>query len=478
LVRLGVIRGLRRWVRRGAIEFVRRYRIQLESIRFIDRVWIRERLALDPEIDQTVLEVANQTGEPIASLRMRVDEYVEEIAPYFSVTAYYRTGAWLAKRLLDFCFELVVDPDGYERQAAKVPEGAIRVYVINHRSNTDAVVLAYSLLRRTPLSYAVGEWALVWPLHTLFRMFGSYFVRRGERDPVYRVVLERFVQILAGHGGVTGFFIEGGLSRDGALREPKTGLLDYLVRVRREHPEREIVFMPVGLNYDRVLEDRNLVAERDGPLPRRGLYRRLINLAGIGFWLPLLIGANLVKVATRSHQKFGYAAITFGEPLLLTEWPGGATLHLLGEEERHGAVEALAKELLVNRVGAVVPVTPVPVLCEALTRTADALTHRVRASVVEVLRELREVGSPIAFGEAFEAVRARRVWAAGEREPGVAERLDREEANLVLLLATNALTRRRVLLQWGTELRVVPGEEPIVEYYANSIRHHFDRQQS
>ncbi|MBW2253671.1 MAG: 1-acyl-sn-glycerol-3-phosphate acyltransferase [Deltaproteobacteria bacterium] len=469
---------MRRWVRRGAIEFIRRYRIQLESIRFIDRVWIRERLALDPEIDETVLEVARQTGEPIAALRMRVDEYVEEIAPYFSVTAYYRTGAWLAKRLVDFCFELVVDPDGYERQAAQVPEGAIRVYVINHRSNTDAVVLAYSLLRRTPLSYAVGEWALIWPLHTLFRMFGSYFVRRGEQDPVYRVVLERFVQILTGHGGVTGFFIEGGLSRDGALREPRIGLLDYLVRVRREHPDRDMVFLPVGLNYDRVLEDRNLVAERDGPLPRRGFYRRMLNLAGIAFWLPLLVGANLLKVATRSHQKFGYAAITFGKPLRLTEWPGGATMHLLGDEERREAVEALAHELLVNRVGAVVPVTPVPVLCEALVRTGDAPTHRVRRAVREVLGELRALEVPIALGQAFEALRTRRAWAEGEGELGVAERLDREEADLVLLLATNTMTRRRVLLQWGTELRVVPGEEPIVEYYANSIRHHFERQES
>jgi len=474
-VRLGVVKGLRRWVRRGAIQFIRRYRIQLESIRLIDRVWVRERLALDPKIDEKVLEVAKQTGEPIASLRMRVDEYVEEIAPYFSLTAYYRTGAWLAKRLVDFCFELVVDPDGYEQQAAKVPEGAIRVYVINHRSNTDPVVLAYSLLRRTPLSYAVGEWALVWPLHTLFRMFGSYFVRRGEQDPVYRVVLERFVQILAGHGGVTGFFIEGGLSRDGALRQPKVGLLDHLVRVRREHPDRDLVFLPVGLNYDRVLEDRNLVAERDGPLPRPGPYRRLVNVAGIVFWLPLLIGANLLKVATRSHQKFGYAAIAFGEPLRLTEWPGGATLHLLGEEERREAVEALARELLVNRVGAVVPVTPVPLLCEALTRTGDAPTHRVRRAIRELLAELRAVGAPLALGQAFAALRLRRAWAAEEGEPSVAERLDREEADLVLLLATNALTRRRVLLQWGTELRVVAGEEPLVAYYANSVRHHFAR---
>ena len=91
-----------------------------------------------------------------------------------------------------------------------MPEDAVRVYVINHRSNIDPLVIAYGLVRKVPMSYAVGEWALVWPLDHLFRSFGSYFVRRGEKDPLYHAVLERFVQLLAGHGAVTGFFIEGG----------------------------------------------------------------------------------------------------------------------------------------------------------------------------------------------------------------------------------------------------------------------------
>ena len=68
-----------------------------------------------------------------------------------------------------------------EAQAAKVPKDAVRVYVINHRANMDPLILAYGLLRHVPMSYAVGEWALVWPLDRLFRAFGSYFVRRGEK---------------------------------------------------------------------------------------------------------------------------------------------------------------------------------------------------------------------------------------------------------------------------------------------------------
>jgi glycerol-3-phosphate O-acyltransferase len=57
--------------------------------------------------------------------------------------------------------------------------------------------------------------------------------------------------------GITqGIFLEGGLSRDGALLKPKLGLLDYMARAKAD-----LVFIPVGLNYDRVLEDVSLTEE-------------------------------------------------------------------------------------------------------------------------------------------------------------------------------------------------------------------------
>ena len=57
-------------------------------------------------------------------------------------------------------------------------------------------------------------------------------------------------------------FPEGGLSRDGFLREPKLGLIDSMVTAKEDRSfQREIVFVPVAINYDRVLEDRNLIGE-------------------------------------------------------------------------------------------------------------------------------------------------------------------------------------------------------------------------
>ena len=41
------------------------------------------------------------------------------------------------------------------------------VFVMNHRSNMDYVLVAFLAAERTALSYAVGEWARIWPLQQL-----------------------------------------------------------------------------------------------------------------------------------------------------------------------------------------------------------------------------------------------------------------------------------------------------------------------
>jgi glycerol-3-phosphate O-acyltransferase len=471
-----VIRKIARAWRKRAERFVREHRIRLESARFIDRVWMREALALDARIDTVVRELTS-SNLTVPELRRRVDTYVDEIAPYFSLSLYYELGGPIARAFVNFCFELVTEPDAFIAQANKAPPDAVRVYVINHRSNFDPVVLSHALMDKIALSYAVGEWALVWPLDSLFRAFGGYFVRRGERDPLYHAVLERFVQLLAGHGAVTGFFIEGGLSRDGALRRPKSGLLDYLVRLRLEFPDRDIIFMPVGLNYDRVLEDRILVKERDGRLPKPAALQRLKNLGALIFWVPMLITASVFKVATKAHRKFGYAAICYGEPLLLSDWPGGSTMHTLERDARRVAMDELAGELLNNRIAAVVPATPVSLLCTAYQRVGGASRTKLKSEVARIIADLRRRHIPVALGQSFGQISQRRHFDGVESIPGMnidEAILDGEEAELVVTLASYALTRRRVLKKiTGGSLTVIDGEQPMVDYYVNSIRHHF-----
>ena len=59
-------------------------------------------------------------------------------------------------------------------------------------------------------------------------------------------------------GTTQAIFPEGGLSLDGRVGAAKMGLLSYILQdFGPDH--RDVVFVPVGIGYDRVLEDRLLV---------------------------------------------------------------------------------------------------------------------------------------------------------------------------------------------------------------------------
>ena len=253
------------------------------------------------------------TGETVDATWSRVRAYVDEIVPSFNLLAYYRLGYGVARLVLPLLYKVSV---GHEPRAAlnAIPRDSVVIYLMNHRSNADYVLVAYVLSGRVAVSYAVGEWARVWPLETLFKSFGSYFVRRRYPEPLYHKVLERYVQLITRHGVTQGVFIEGGLTRDGAFRPPKLGLLDYLARVKCDPGfDRPVFFVPVAINYDRVLEDRSLLRELQAPEER---LRRRDQLAEVASYVLKVCGRFLLRRARR----YGRACVNFGEPISLDEW--------------------------------------------------------------------------------------------------------------------------------------------------------------
>ena len=121
---------------------------------------------------------------------------------------------------------------GYTDTAAlaAIDPSSTVVFVMNHRSNMDYILVSFLAAERVALSYAVGEWARIWPLQGLIRAMGAYFVRRNSGDPLYRMVLQRYVQMATEGGVPQAMYPEGGLTTDGRLRAPKLGLLDYMLK--------------------------------------------------------------------------------------------------------------------------------------------------------------------------------------------------------------------------------------------------------
>lgn len=431
----------RRWLERISRQQVLRFRARLERYKLVDRRLVRAELMRDPVITQAIAAHAFEHHLDQARARRLVEGYIDEIVPFFNVLSYYKVGYNLSRLLLNLLYKTSIE---YEDRPAldAVPRKDVVLYVMNHRSNVDYVVVAYVLARVVSISYAVGEWARTWPLEYIFKSFGSYFIRRRFREPLYHAVLERYVQLITRNGVTQGIFPEGGLTRDGALRPAKIGLIDYMVRTMDDPGfGRDIWLIPVGINYDRVLEDRSLIRESiiGGRRPSR-----LRQLGGVSRY----VLSNTVRLVTGRLRRYGRAAVTFGTPVSVRQWLSTQpdTLFALPRYERLARMQGLA-DLAMARIGAVVPVTPVPLAAAALLSFGASVVPR--AQVLERMDQLRDrlgdLNAKVVRGEL-----------------PIAEVWDR---------AWRMLSMRRLVLAQGADLVMLPGQRPLLEYYANSIRH-------
>ncbi len=196
---------LRRRVDRVIDEINRRLRLRIQPFKLTRRAVLVDRLAWDPRVLEAVEAHARESGEPRELAMRRVHGWAREIVPSFNAYAYFRLGFWIARAVARSLYRVRIgfaDDDGLSR----VDPGASVVFVMNHRSNMDYVLVSYLAAERAALSYAVGEWARIWPLQTLIRSMGAYFIRRSSRDPLYRRVLERYVQMATESGVVQAVF--------------------------------------------------------------------------------------------------------------------------------------------------------------------------------------------------------------------------------------------------------------------------------
>lgn len=428
---------LRRWAKRALFQF----RARIDRYKLVERDRIREALLADPAILAAIDRHADEQEMAESQVRIRVNQYIDEIVPFFSVLSYYRLGYNLSRLVINLLYKATIET---RNQAAldRIPRRDVVVYLMNHRSNADYVVVAYVLARMVSISYAVGEWARVWPLEYVFKSFGSYFIRRQFREPLYHVVLERYVQLITRNGVTQGIFPEGGLTRDGALRPVKLGLLDYIVRTLEDPAfERDIWLVPIGINYDRVLEDRSLIRERIVGGRRPGRWQQV---TGVLHYL----GWNTARFFTGRIKRYGRVAIAFGEPISVRGWLEGQPRGILSlpKAERLPHVERLAT-LALERIGQVIPVTPVPLAAAALLSFGQSVVTRAR-----VLERMDE------FRDELDEFNAKVV----RRELPITEVWDR---------AWRMLAMRRLVVSEGDNLVILPGERPLLEYYANSIRH-------
>ena len=430
---------LRRRLNRTVDKLNSSLQIKIRPLQRSKRQVLIDQLMFDREILVIIEEQSQRDNIPRDVLQQKVKSYAREIVPSFNAYIYYQVFYWLAKKVSRFIYRVRVAAAQPNKLQAIDPDATV-VFVMNHRSNMDYVLISYLAAERVTLSYAVGEWARIFPLEMLICAMGAFFVRRGSQDPLYRKVLERYVAMATQSGVCQAVFLEGGLSRDGMLGEPKLGFLDYILRHYDWKTDRDVVFVPVGINYDRVLEDENLLAW-DRKEARLTTSQHLTKL-----WRFLRI--NLFAGSRKRWKRYGYASVNFGVPISMRSYSEerGIEFNHLEKEQRIVKVIELAESLM-QSLRYVMPIIPVPIICVVLMRAGD----KPRTSL--------EI-----FGDCDTLIDEM-------IEKGAAMKVDEKPRQRTLSRSLDMLLSRNFLIEADDYYQINPEYKLLIRYYANSIEH-------
>jgi glycerol-3-phosphate O-acyltransferase len=400
--------------------------------------WL-QRLLDDTVVQRTISEIAAETGELPATLRRRAQRDAREIVPFFNALLYFRLGYWLARWCLRTLYW--VDAEFTDRDAlGKIPRDSCVVLVSNHRSNLDPFILIYLASRRAAISYSAGEWARAWPFHYLLHAIGFYIIRRdGSGDRLYRTLVQRYVYLAASRCVPQGLFLEGGLSRDGRMLPLKLGLLSYLLTAQGRENCRDIVFVPVGLSYDRIPEDKTLLANKTQGFRDKGnWYATLSFLRFMLLLMPRMTGLT---------KPYGRVVANFGTPFSLAQWQldTGETLAAENPDLRRAAVTRLGESLRAE-IERLVPILPISLLSAVLLRAGAGgiPEQQLKQDALALATALSGAGAPVMLP------------------------IDREEREFVD--AIYQLSKRRFIdFGAGGRLCVADRGRSMLEYYRNAI---------
>ncbi|GMQ99040.1 MAG: glycerol-3-phosphate 1-O-acyltransferase [Acidimicrobiia bacterium] len=255
------------------------------------------------------------------------------------------------------------------------------VFLPSHKSNFDHLVFQHVLYENElPLNHTAGgtnmNFFLIGPL---LRRSGIFFIRREfkENEP-YKFVLRQYLDYLLEKRFALEWYVEGGRSRSGKLREPRLGLLAYVADSYQRGIADDVVFVPVSINYDQITDVSSYAAEQ------RGRSKDSESL----MWA--------LKFIASLRRRNGSIHIRFGEPLHISTQIA-RDLDLSSDEGRL-ALPKVAFEIS-TRINAVTPVTTISLVTLALlSREEHGLTIDETMTVLEpFVRFLIERDIPTTF---------------------------------------------------------------------------------
>lgn len=248
----------------------------------------------------------------------------------------------------------------FDKARAAAPGHEV-VYVPCHRSHADYLLLSYQLHHAgVVVPHIAAGVNLNLPLiGPILRRGGAFFMRRSfTGNPLYSSVFKEYMAQLIDRGVPIEYFIEGGRSRTGRLLAPHAGMLSMTVRAFLRAPRRPVLFQPVYIGYEKLMEGKSYAGELSGKKKEKE------SLLG------LLRGLKVLR------QRYGHVTLNFGEPIELNPlldaassgWRAAAEDPDIKPEWLNSVTNQLAEKIQVN-INRAADVNPINLLALALLAT-------------------------------------------------------------------------------------------------------------
>ena len=399
-----------------------------------------EGLVRTQAVKEAIRETAAKDDIPPEKVRAKAYKYADEIAASMSIVTIRFLEvvlAWLWNRIYN---GIAVNNIEVVKDVAQ--DNAV-VYVPCHRSHIDYLLLSYVLYKNglMPPHIAAGinlNMPIVGPI---LRRGGAFFMRRSFRDnPLYATVFNEYMHVMFSRGYSVEYFVEGGRSRTGRMLPPRPGMLSMTVRSFLRDHRKPIVFVPVYIGYEKVMEGRSYLGELRGKKKQK---ESIFVLA---------------KTLKKLRNSFGRVAVNFGDAIPLAEvldevhdsWRDEAYDAEFRPPWLTSAVDALSLKVASN-INAAVAVNPI-----GMTATVLLGTERLAMDEGQLIRLMDQYATLLKAYPYADTVTlpegSGKDWVAYCENMGLVTRQPQKLGDIIALEGSNAI---------------------LMTYYRNNIQHLF-----
>ena len=251
------------------------------------------------------------------------------------------------------------------------------VILPSHRSYIDFLIVSYLFFAfhiDVPHIAAAEEFLDITFVNMLFRLSGAFYIKRGKaKDALYEAILTEYIQQLLKDKQLVEFFIEGTRSRSGKILPPKQGLLSMCTDTYYQSSVPDIHFLPITINYERVLEGETFPLELLGEEKVRESLTRII---------------KAVKIL---NMNFGKIHIVLGEMVSLKQFTGTLGMDPIANPEHRVVINQRLGQEIVLRLQ-----ENLAIMASALV-AAVLLMHRRGVSEDELIKKVEWLRDEVKF---------------------------------------------------------------------------------